>query len=278
MRSILVGLDGSADCQAAIDLGLRWATRFDSLLVGIGVVDEPTIRGHQPGGRISPSYQDAYNRLLAETRHSVEQVLEQFALRCGAAEVAYKLLEDEGQPAERILAELQRYDLLIFGCRTHFRHASGQRPCPTLAEVLRSAPRPVVVAPNAINLQAEGGAVVAYDGSIQAARALHAFLASGLAAGGGPIRVVTVESSSSVEAARVADRAIEYLRFHHLEAERVPLSGSTAGQRFVEYADEVDAELLVMGAYGQSKMTEFFFGSATGKALESSTVPLFLFH
>jgi nucleotide-binding universal stress UspA family protein len=277
MRSILVGLDGSADCQSAIDLGIGWANQFDSLLVGIGIVDEPTIRGHQPAGHISPSYQVAYDQLLTATRHDVEQALEQFAIRCSKEQVSFKLLEDEGQPCERILTELQRYDLLILGCKTHFRHASGQHPCQTLESVLRSASRPVVVAPKPTAGEKRGGVVVAYDGSVQSARALQAFLASGLATLGS-VRIISIDPESSVNAARIADRASEFLRFHDIEAERVPMVGSNPGERFVAYAQEQNAELLVMGAYGQSKMTEFFFGSATCTALEASTVPLFLFH
>lgn len=277
MRSILVGLDGTDDCRVAVDLGICWARRFDCLLVGIGVVDEPTIRGHQPGGQISPSYQAAYDQLLTATRHDVEQALERFAIRCSHAEVAFKLLEDEGQPCERILTELQRYDLLILGCKTHFRPASGQRACETLENVLRSASRPVIVAPKVNIDKHRGGVVVAYDGSVQAARALQAFLGSGLTELG-MIRVVTVHPESSIEAARIADRAAEFLRFHDIETQRVSLVGSPAAQQFVAYAEEKSAELLVMGAYGQSRMKEFFFGSATCTALEASTVPLFLFH
>ena len=277
MRSILVGLDGSDDCVPAVDLGIRWAKRFDSLLVGIGVVDEPTIRGFQVQGKVSPSYQAAYDRLLSEARHTVEQTLERFALRCSDEQVSYKLLEDEGQPCERILTELQRYDLLILGCKTHFRHASGQHACQTLENVLRAASRPVIVAPQPPTENSREGVVVAYDGSAQAARALHAFLATGLA-GIGLIDVVSIHPDSSVEAARIADRAVEFLRFHDLEAERVPLVGDSVGRRFLSYAEEKNAELLVMGAYGQPRVAEFFFGSATCTALQESSLPLFLFH
>lgn len=43
LRSILVGVDGSAYSVAAMELGIRWEQRFDALLVGLGVIDEPTI-------------------------------------------------------------------------------------------------------------------------------------------------------------------------------------------------------------------------------------------
>ncbi|MCA9146811.1 MAG: universal stress protein [Planctomycetaceae bacterium] len=278
MRTILVGLDGSDDCLPAVDLGIRWAKRFDSLLIGIGVVDEPSIRGFQPEGHVSPTYQVAYEQLLKETRHKVERALEQFAIRCSNERISFKLLEDEGQPCERILTELQRYDLLILGCRTHFRHASDQHPCQTLEHVLRAASRPVVVAPQISSIESREGIVVAYDGSVQSARALQAFLSTGLAADGGPIHIVSVHPDSLVEAARIADRASEFLRFHDIDATRVPLVGSSASQKFLTHAIENNVKLIVMGAYGQARVKEFFFGSATCTALEQTSIPLFLFH
>lgn len=278
MKTILVGLDGSEDCLPAVDLGIQWAKRFDSLLVGIGVIDEPSIRGFQPVEKISPTYQLAYEQLLKETRHKVEQALEQFAIRCSEERVSFKLLEDEGQPCERILTELQRYDLLILGCRTHFRHANDQHPCQTLEHVLRGASRPVVVAPQSSSIEPREGVVVGYDGSVQSARALQAFLATGLAASSGPIHIVSVHPDSLVEAARIADRASEFLRFHEIEATRIPLVGSPASQKFLTYSAESNPQMIVMGAYGQARMKEFFFGSATCTALQKSPIPLFLFH
>ena len=283
MRSILVGLDGSEDCLPAVDLGISWAKRFDSLLVGIGVVDEPSIRGAQPAGHVSSTYQFAYDQLLSETRREVEQSLERFAIRCSEEQVSCKLLEDEGQPCERILTELQRYDLLLLGCQTHFRHGSERHACHTLEQVLRSASRPVVVAPKSplvapkSPLAAGKGVVIAYDGSVQAARALQAFVAAGCMRIH-PIHIVTVHPESSVEAARIADRAAEFLQFHDIEAERVPMVGNAASKRFLDYARDTNAELLVMGAYGQPRVTEFFFGSATCTALRESPLPLFLYH
>lgn len=276
MHSILVGLDGSDDCVPAVELGIRWAKQFDCLLVGVGVVDEPTIRGSQPLGHVNSSYLPTYNRLLAAARHNVERTLEAFALRCSEEQVASKLLQDEGEPCERITTELQRYDLLILGSKTHFRHAGGKHPCKTLENVLHSAPRPLVVAPQT---NATGGrcVVIAYDGSPPAARALHAYAHSGLAATL-PIHIVSVHPESSVEAAKIGDRAAEFLRFQGLPSKLAPIVHGSPSQTFMQYAAEQDAAMIVMGAYGRGRLTEFFVGSTTCSAIQESRVPLFLYH
>ncbi len=276
LPSILVGLDGSDTGRFAEDLGLQWAKRFDSLLVGIGVVDEPAIRGSQPEGRVNRSYKPVYDQLLAADRRRVEQVLERFTMRCGEENVACKLLEDEGTPCDRLVAAVQRYDLLMLGCRTHFSYGCEGRPCKTLELVMRNTPRPVVLAPQA-PIREGGGVVVAYDGSVQAGRALQAFLATGLESLG-PVSVVTVHSESQVDAARTADVAVEFLRFHQVAAQRVALVDQAKAKAFIDFARQENAALIVMGVYGQPRMKEFFFGSATRMALKESPIPLFIYH
>ena len=86
VRSILVGLDGSAYSTNATELGIRWASQFGALLVGIGVVDEATIRGPE----LVP-LTGVYNERgrddvrTHEAQRQVEQLLEGFALRCADA-------------------------------------------------------------------------------------------------------------------------------------------------------------------------------------------------
>ena len=276
LRSILVGLDGSTDSDAAVELGIKWARKFDCLLVGVGVVDEPTFRGQQPISRMTQSYKLAYDRMIADARVNVEQFLSQFALRCSSQNVAHKLLENVGLPDEQITIEAQRYDLIMLGREANFHFETQKRDCDTLQKVLRSACRPVVVVSASPDACQE--VIVAYDGSVQAARSLHAFVASGLHELG-LVRVVCVHPESKVDAAKTADRAIEYLRFHGVEAQSTPIvSQNGPGDVFVDEAIRQQAGLVVMGAFGQSRIRELLLGSATCTALRKSPIPLFLYH
>ena len=54
------------------------------------------------------------------------------------------------------------------------------------------------------------------------------------------------------------------------------LKGSDAGALILSKAAEINADLIVMGAFGQSKITEFVFGSATGTLLRDATIPILL--
>ncbi|WP_435005456.1 universal stress protein [Tundrisphaera lichenicola] len=275
LRTILVGLDGTVHGDSALKLAIRWSKRYDALLVGLGCVDEPGIHGPEEIISGEGYFSRLNSALLEETRTRVEATLSQAALRCAEAGVAFKPLEDVGTPDTQILEEAQRFDLIMLGQQTHFRFGWENEPDVTLPKVLADTPRPVVVVPESAG---EGDSViVAYDGSLQAARALYAFEASGLGQGR-EIQVLSV-SDEKKTALRHADRAIEFLKSHGMEANPSPVeSGGSPGDVLLEMIRLSDPGLIVMGAYGQPGLREFFLGSTTSTLLKKGTIPMFLFH
>jgi nucleotide-binding universal stress UspA family protein len=277
IRSLMVGLDGSAQSSSATRLGIEWARRTGALLAGLAVVDEPTIAASAPVMLGGPPYADPvlYRERMADARRQVGQFLDQFALRCAEAGVACKLLEGFGLPWEQIALEAQRFDLILMGQKTRFHFEIQDRHDDTLPKVVKNSPRPVVVVPEAWR---EGrSVVVAFDGSFPAARALFAFRASGLDQGR-QVHVVSVRPERG-EALRVAERAVEYLRSHEIRSAAYPVASTSdpAGLILAQLRD-LEADLLVMGAYGQPTVRESFIGSATATMVKDCPVPLFLFH
>lgn len=276
LRSILIGLDGSAYSTTAVELGLRWAQRSGALLVGLGIVDAPTIREPEPvpiGGTAYKTERDEI--LVAEARQRVHQLLEHFTQRCAEVGVACASQEDVGRPAERILLQAQQCDLILLGQQTHFHFVTQEQADETLRTVLKSCPRPVVAVPATLP---EGSiAVVAYDGSLQAARTVQAFQAVA-PPGLHEVHVVCVHPQQS-EAIHCVERAVEFLRRHDVAAHPHAMATSMEpAEALLEYVQHVHASLLVMGAYGQPTLREFLFGSVTTTMLETSPVPLFVYH
>jgi nucleotide-binding universal stress UspA family protein len=274
LRTILVGLDGSPRTSSVVTLAVAWARRFDALLVGIGVVNEPALRGSHvapPGGYLEKLQEE----WVGTARKEVEQLLEQLAIRCAEEGVACKLLEDSGTPCEQILREAQRFDLIVLGKHTNFE--SQKNSCHTLPDVLRNAPRAVVAVPEALP-SGEGPLLVAYDGSVQAARTLQVFAMSGLHALG-EVLVVSIDPLDAVDATRTADRAVQFLSSHGIAAKPVPLLHTESPARVIlEQASSLTAQLIVMGAFGRPRLEEFLVGSTTKRLLDESQVPLFLYH
>ncbi len=220
-KTILVGLDGSAWCDAATTLGIQWAKVLPAELLGIAIVDEPTIRAPEPvpiGGGAYKSRLEASQ--LEDARRRVKEFAGSFVERCRVAGVPCRALQETGLPAERILALAEDLDLTLLGQETHYHFETQSTPCETLKEVLYVSSRPVIVVPK--ELPTGSSIVVAYDGSPPSVRALQAFQKSGLNEGQ-PVYVVSVARNLEV-AARRADEAAQFLSFHDIVAKAHPLA------------------------------------------------------
>jgi nucleotide-binding universal stress UspA family protein len=92
------------------------------------------------------------------------------------------------------------------------------------------------------------------------------------------VHVVCVHPQHT-EATHWVEMAVEFLRRHDIATHPHAMATSTApAEALLEYVQHVQASLLVMGAYGQPTLREFLFGSVTRTMLETSPVPLFVYH
>lgn len=275
LRSILVGLDGSDYSDVATELGIRWAGRSGGMLIGLGVIDAPNISRPTaaPLGALHFAAH-AQEVQLEHERQRVEQFLSRFSIRCAEAGIPCKLLEREGCPHERLLAEAQRYDMVMMGRQTYFEYETNDQPDNTLTEVLKNSPRPVVTVP--ASLPNGDSIVIAYDGSLQAARALYTFWASGVG-GERKLHIVSCDEDLA-QAKRNAQVASEFLHFHKLEATTHAFKCDSPAEEILKQVQALDAEMLVMGAYGKPRIREFFIGSVTRHLLKNSPVPIFVSH
>lgn len=282
LKSLLIGLDGSTGSQAVLELGLRWAKRFDALAVGLGIVDEQTLcmaGSTRFGGRLYWSLA-ARTHLEYHARHRADQVVEAFACRCAEAGVKSRTLEDMGSPFIQILQEARGHDLILLGQQSWLDSGGSSglgfgEAEETLNRVLRESPRPVVAVPSTPS----GGdaIVVAYDGSIQAAHTLDAFLESGLT-DSQRVHVVSV-SPDSRDATRFADRAVGALRLHGIRAVSHQLvTAVPPAEVILNELCYLEAGLLVMGAGGESAADALVLGSVTRSVLKASPVPIFCYH
>jgi nucleotide-binding universal stress UspA family protein len=281
LRTILIGLDGSPSCAAARDLGIRWAKQHEAMLFGLGIIDQPTISAVEPVGAVGGTpgrdavYYVGYGERLAETRAQVRTMLETFAAQCTEANVPCSVHEVEGSPAEQLRLEAQRHDLLLLGRETHFHFATQEKPDHTLRRVIKDGSRPVISVPEDAVQGKE--IIVAFDGSPQSSRALYAFVASGLGLDA-RVEVVSVDCFAS-EAERTANRAVQFLRSHGIEAIAFSAESEAPPAEILLTRSRLrDAGLIVMGAYGQKAIKEFVFGSVTRTVLEESSVPVFCFN
>lgn len=274
LTTMMVILGASDGQHPAVELALDWAEARSALLVGLGIVDESAESPREAvplGAAAFKAELDAARLAAAVAR--VEATLSAFSLRCAERQVASKVLERIGWPANEIAEEAQRFDLLIVPARVGTSASTALGP--SLAEILGVSPRPVVAVPSLI--QPGEAVLVAYDGSLQAARTLQLFAGSGLGVGK-PIHILSL-NRDRVAAAKVGDRAVEFLAAHDLRAQlRAEALSTAAAEKILQVSTELGAGLLVMGAYGQPRWREFLLGSVTQHVLAGATVPMFMSH
>jgi nucleotide-binding universal stress UspA family protein len=274
LRSALVALDGSAYSEPAMVLAIDWAKRHGARLLGLGVLDAPSIRGAEPVPLGAGAYKQARDEArLADAHRRVVDFLADFFARSKAAGIAVEVLEAIGDPADRILREAHRCDLVILARETHFHFETQDRPDETLAQVLRGSPRPVVTVPR--ELSVGQGVLVAYGGGREAARTLQTFQLLGLAAGE-VIEVVTIHRDGA-EAEALAHLAGEYLTAHGAP-HRLHAIVSTAppAEVLLEEVRHARPRLLVIGAHGHHPIRDLFGSSVTRAVLRACPVPAFI--
>jgi nucleotide-binding universal stress UspA family protein len=276
LQNMLIGLDGSDYSNSAVELGIRWARQTGAGLVGLGVIDEPTICRAEPVGPWGSYYKKRRDeKLLDDARQQVKGFLEQFGRRCEDAGVRHRCVEQVGLPFERILFRAEDIDLTLLGRETHFQFETQTAPDRTLKKVLRHSRRPVVVVPR--RLPEPSAVVLAYDAGPSAVRVLEAFQSSGIAAGGRPIRVVSVAADEGV-ARRRADEAVAYFQHHGDAASAHPVVGDRPAQAILAEAGQCATHMIVMGAFEHSTLSAFFRGSVTQTVLRAATDRILFLH
>ncbi len=282
LASILIGLDPFYYNDERLDAIIGWGKRSGATLVGLAAIDEPGVRAIEPaspvGGTpgVDPVLYQGYEGRLAELNREADLVLKRFAARCGEVGVSHLELKASGAPHELFEREAQSCDLIVLARGARFRfQARDDEVDDTIQRVLKNAPRPLLITSD--GELASGAVVVAYDGSLQAARALAAFQATGLGALE-QVHVVTMDSNT-LDATRHADRAVKFLDFHKIEAiPHVLPSSPDPAHTILDHVRRLGAGMLVMGAYGQPMLREFFVGSVTRTILTECPIPVFYYH
>jgi nucleotide-binding universal stress UspA family protein len=247
------------------------AKRYGASLIGIGVVDLPELVPPEsvPLGA-GPFKRERDEALLSSANEMFDQALNDFSRLCAVKAVASRTLKLEGDPAKLLAAESQRVELVIVG-KKQFPEGEWETSSHTLRSILQNAPRPVLCVPES---PVEGDKVlIAYDGSLQSAKTLQLFLASGLA-NERTLHLVTVADDGQI----LAERAIDFLRAHGRNVQTHIEEGNHAAERILQVAQALSAGIIVMGAYGKPRVREFLFGSVTQSILHHTKVPLFLYH
>jgi nucleotide-binding universal stress UspA family protein len=153
---------------------------------------------------------------------------------------------------------------------------SGQRG-DVAQSVIFGSGRPVLVLgdcrPPSLNT-----VVLAWDGSRSAARAMGDAMPA--LARAGSVRVVTIVNEKAAATHGLGREVLRHLSAHGVKAvaEEIDAAGRPIGQVFEDYLEAHNADLLVMGAYGHSRLREFVLGGATEHMMRAIAAPVLVSH
>jgi nucleotide-binding universal stress UspA family protein len=181
----------------------------------------------------------------------------------------------EATPAEALRHVGQWHDLLVLGARNGTPWGDER----VLTEVLLTSGRSCMIVPEARTQAPRVERIaLAWNGSASALRALHSALPLLLRSG----RVVVLDGSRKK---RVAPRlpAFDLDQFcsrHALRCERIALDahGHISGGVLLSAAMAANADILVLGAFGHSRLHEWALTGVTRHMLAHSPIPLLMRH
>lgn len=199
-------------------------------------------------------------------RKSLEEVLRN-------EHVSWEYVQATGNVAGEILSYAALADLLVTG-RKPRKNRLGAPTMSLLGDLLQRSRTPLLL-PGPNSVDPTGPALIAWNGSFEAANAVRASL--GLLKLASRVQVLHFTDEPQESARFTSTRLLEYLSRQGIRAELVLESLNGAGDVTVAAgitarARSTGAAYIVMGGYSHSRFREFLFGGVTRTMLAESGV------
>lgn len=285
IASILALLDGDEGSAAVLEAAFSLARQHGAYLEVLHVQPDPRegiplIADGMTGTMVTQVMSDIRERGEAQSREALrlfEESCKKADLPANNAEVnipgrgraAWRLVE--GRPEVELSQRGLLFDLIVL---PQPRAEKEGLAAAGLEAALFDVGGPVLVVPGSLTGEIGKKVLVTWNGRREAARAMTAALP--LLQRAKQVTVVSVE-----EGARVADPAAAAARLalHHIEADSKLISGGKLpGESLLREAEALEADLIVMGAYGHSRLRQFIVGGVTRRLLAEARIPLLMAH
>lgn len=272
LRDLLVHVDSSQAGRNRVQLAAELAGRMGARLTGIHVtppVDVPPL--YKPS-RIAEVGAHLEADLVVDAEGSA--IVFREAAMARLADTAWLVIE--GDVVEGITREARYADLVIVG-QYEWQGSVETHPLPVAHSLVIQCGRPVLVVPATASLNPMANAIVAWDGSREAVRAIHDALP--LLQLARSTTLLTMRTSAPDHSQTEAAKMIAHLAHHGIKAEIDEQVVSGHEHQLLQQRIELgNYDLLVMGGYSHRRWVEFLFGGATQAILLASRTPVLVSH
>jgi nucleotide-binding universal stress UspA family protein len=275
-KSILIHVDSGPKSATRLQLAIKLAQASDAHLTGLFTAPLTPVYddANTPGFDMSAALKDYIESCATRAHDNFMAGMQQSGL------TQYEWRREIGDPIGAVCLNAHYHDLVVLGQRDPLLKVDNL-PGDFVESVLLGAGRPVLIVPH-INIVESMGrhALVAWDGRKEAARALSDALP--LLKQAEHTTVLTVETQQNdmqyMEAPGL-DIAL-FLARHGVQVEvRNEIEDQIdAGNLLLSYATDKDVDLIVMGAYGHSRLREIMLGGVTRTILNETMVPVLMSH
>jgi nucleotide-binding universal stress UspA family protein len=273
IKDILVHVDSTPSSDTRLSIAVDLAARNDAHLAGLHVRPNYYI----PPAADFPLPQSYFDEQDRESDANATEARRRFDAALARANISSEWREAYGFPSDIVRQHARYADLTIVGQRNP--DANGQSQ--DLPDgVLLTTGRPVLIVPSSLSVKSFArDVIVAWDDGVPATRALNDAIP--LMADDASVEVLAVNPKDTGEHGPIpcADICLHLAR-HGIEAAARSLTVHDVDEAevIVTQALEGRCDLLIMGAYGHSRMREFVFGGVTDYVLRNATMPVLMSH
>ena len=272
MKSILLHVDADSCLDARLQTALDIARATNGHVTFLQVVN---LAVFAPGDM----YGAAMSAAIPEIKAAAEKLRAEIEADLANEDVSWEWRLVYGTPERRLLEQSALHDVILVG-----PHDAGEEnshgPSEMAGELALKAPVPVLVVPRDTKSFDTGSPVlVAWNGSSEACVALRE--AVPLLAMAGQVYVASVaEEDGKNRFDFPASEAGRYLSRHGIDCElvEIPRGKASISDTLASAATMRECGLMVMGAYGHSRLAEMLLGGVTRRSLSDPQLPILLAH
>lgn len=273
-KTILVHVDNGKNCPARLDTAIRLTRRFEAHLVGLHALTALRLPAYAVA-EAGATLLEAQREVALEQATRAEDLFRKTIGSAGLASTEWRVSSDDAVDATILHA---RYaDLVVLG-QPNARDGSGVEP-DFPERVALAAGRPVLMVPYTGKFETLGKRVLlAWNTSREATRAITDAIP--LLREAEQVNVVVFNPEGTVHGAVPGADIGLYLARHGVRVEVAYHRAKEidVGNQLLSRAADLGTDLIVMGAYGHSRMRELIMGGATRTVLASMTAPVLLSH
>jgi nucleotide-binding universal stress UspA family protein len=278
LKDIMVIVDSSKSCANRLDVAIQLATEHDAHLTGLFVRTTP----HVPQfvmSQLGPEVAAAQRQWADEASAEAKKL---FEAKLGPSGLRYEWRSVDGMLIDQCTLHAKYTDLVVAGQFDNDGDmAEGQDHL--IDHLVLDAGRPVLVVPHSGKFNAVAKQVmVAWNGTREATRAVSD--AMPLLQSAAKVNVVAVNprgghGRDGHGAIPAADLCLHLARHGvKADAQTIESHDMDVGNTLLSRLTDESIDLLVMGAYGRSRLRELVLGGATRHILRHMTVPVLMSH